>query len=69
MPGIDGQLLARCLALEDPGLAVLFISGEHDTSQMGEFKNSGFLGKPFSPSTLVTEVNRLLKGNTAPSPG
>jgi DNA-binding response OmpR family regulator len=68
MPGIDGRLLARCLALEDPGLAVLFISGEHDTSQqLGEFKNSGFLGKPFSPSTLVTEVNRLLKRNTVPS--
>ena len=67
MPWIDGPLLARCLAKDEPDFAVLFISGEHDTSQMGEFKNSGFLGKPFSPSTLVTEVNRLLKRNSAHS--
>jgi hypothetical protein len=51
--------------MDAPDLAVLFISGDHDTSQLGEFKNSGFLGKPFSPSTLVTEVNRLLQRNTA----
>ena len=67
MPWIDGPLLARCLTMDAPDLAVLFISGDHDTSQLGEFKNSGFLGKPFSPSTLVTEVNRLLKRNAAPS--
>jgi CheY-like chemotaxis protein len=67
MPGIDGRLLARCLTLDDPGLAVLFISGAADPSEFGEFKNPGFLSKPFSPSTLVTEVNRLLKRNTAPS--
>jgi hypothetical protein len=42
------------LAKDQPDFAVLFISGEHDTSQLGEFKNPGFLGKPFSPSALVT---------------
>jgi CheY-like chemotaxis protein len=67
MPAIDGRLLARCLAREDPELAVLFISGAGDPSELGEFKNPGFLGKPFSPSRLLTEVNRLLKPNTAPS--
>jgi CheY-like chemotaxis protein len=65
MPWIDGPLLARCLTKDEPDFAVLFISGEHDTSRLGEFKNSGFLGKPFSPSTLVTEVNRLLKRKPA----
>jgi CheY-like chemotaxis protein len=67
MPGIDGRLLARCLALDDPELAILFISGAGDPSELGEFKNPGFLGKPFSRSTLLMEVNRLLKSNTAPS--
>jgi DNA-binding response OmpR family regulator len=65
MPLIDGPLLARCLGMDDPGFAVLFISGEGDTSELAEFKNSRFLAKPFSRSTLLMEVNRLVKLNAA----
>lgn len=65
MPRIDGLLLARCLAMDDPGIPVLFISGEGDTSELAEFKNSRFLAKPFRHSTLLMEVNRLVKLNAA----
>jgi FixJ family two-component response regulator len=66
MPWIDGPLLARWLAMDDPGFAVPFISGEGDVSELGEFKDCGFLAKPFSPSTLLTEVNRRLRLDAAP---
>ena len=65
MPWIDGLLLARCLAMDDPGISVLFISGEGDASELAEFKNSRFLAKPFRCSTLLMEVNRLVKLNAA----
>jgi CheY-like chemotaxis protein len=65
MPWIDGLLLAKCWAVDDPSIPVLFISGEGYTSELAEFKNSRFLAKPFSRSTLLMEVNRLLKLNAA----
>ena len=66
MPWIDGLLLARGLAMDDPSFPVLFISGEGDASELGEFKDCGFLGYAFSPSTLLTEVNRRLRLDAAP---
>jgi hypothetical protein len=48
----------------DPSFPVLFISGVGDTSELGDFTNSGFVAKPFSRSTLLAEVNRLLKLDT-----
>jgi FixJ family two-component response regulator len=63
MPCIDGLQLAKCWAKDDPGIPVLFISGEGDTSELAEFKNSRFLAKPFKRSTLLMEVNRLVKLN------
>jgi CheY-like chemotaxis protein len=67
MPSIDGPQLAKCLILDAPGVPVLFISGTGDMSELDEFKNAAFLAKPFSPSTLLTEVNRLLKLNALAS--
>jgi DNA-binding NtrC family response regulator len=49
MPWIDGPLLARCLAKDEPDFAVLFISGEHDTSQLGEFKKRWVFGQALQP--------------------
>jgi CheY-like chemotaxis protein len=79
MPWIDGPLLARWLAMDDPGVPVLFISGEGDTSELNEFKNCGFLAKPFSPfdtpdrsqpaaearRSAVAELNRSRRLNFA----
>lgn len=42
MPWIDGPLSAKCLTTDDPRLTVLFISGEGDASELGEFKNFRF---------------------------
>jgi two-component system cell cycle sensor histidine kinase/response regulator CckA len=61
MPHMDGPVLARRLATDDPGIRVLFISGERDTTELREFQYSGFLGKPFNRSTLIAEVSRLLQ--------
>ena len=61
MPQMDGPVLARRLATDDPAIRVLFISGERDTTELGEFQHSGFLGKPFNLYTLLTEVNKLLQ--------
>ena len=47
MPWIDGPLLARCLAMDEPDLAILFISGAGDPRELGEFKHSAFLGQAF----------------------
>ena len=65
MPKLDGPLLARCVAMDDPEVPVLFISGDGHPGELGEFQNSGFLAKPFSSSALVTEVNRLLELDVA----
>jgi CheY-like chemotaxis protein len=48
MPQMDGPVLARRLATDDPAIRVLFISGERDMTDLGEFQYCGFLGKPFS---------------------
>ena len=61
MPGMSGPDLARIATAERPDLRVLFTSGyttEPDEVLTGA--NAAFIGKPFSPKTLVAKVREVL---------
>ena len=60
MPGIDGRILARYLALDDPGIRVLFMSGEYWAPELDHYNEAGFLAKPFMPEAFLAEVKRLM---------
>ena len=59
MPQMDGCTLANQLQAENPELPVLLISGywENDTAERSRFP---LLSKPFSVSSLLQIVHRLL---------
>jgi len=68
MPGMDGTALVKRLLARWPGTRVLFMSGYSDL----ELAESGiidagfdFIGKPFTPRTLVTKVRELLAAGVA----
>jgi two-component system, cell cycle sensor histidine kinase and response regulator CckA len=50
MPGISGDELAEAIAQNSPAVQVLLLSAQ--TSPPDDFAGS-FLGKPFTPQTLV----------------
>ncbi len=63
MPGMSGADLAESIAVQRPGLKVLFISGYTDDAItrhgiLGE--GVDFLPKPYSPSTLAQTVRSIL---------
>jgi PAS domain S-box-containing protein len=63
LPGINGRLVAERLAARHPGLKVLYISGytENAIVHTGVLDpDVAFLAKPFTPSTLVERVRRVL---------
>jgi CheY-like chemotaxis protein len=64
MPGMDGWELGRRLAIDCPGVPVLYISAypRADICHRGESSPSvPFLEKPFSPEVFVTTVRELLE--------
>ena len=59
MPRMNGRALAETLALRQPGLRVLFMSGYPDDDVMrrtGLAAGERFLAKPFQPTALVERV-------------
>jgi signal transduction histidine kinase/CheY-like chemotaxis protein len=69
MARMDGPELARRLAMERPGVRVLFISGYGQEAEVSEAEGVGgvdFLEKPFSSSGLVQRV-ALLLANPGPA--
>jgi CheY-like chemotaxis protein len=63
MPEMGGRELAQSLALSDPGLPVLFMSGYtgEDVVQRGLLdQGSPFQQKPFTPATLASKVRAML---------
>jgi two-component system cell cycle sensor histidine kinase/response regulator CckA len=63
MPGIDGARLAEALRARLPSLRVLFTSGYIDdtiTRRDVPLDETGFLQKPYSPSTLAARLRQLL---------
>jgi CheY-like chemotaxis protein len=64
MPGMDGWELGRRLAIDCPGVPVLYMSAypRADIFHRGESSPSvPFLEKPFSPEIFVTTVRELLE--------
>jgi two-component system, cell cycle sensor histidine kinase and response regulator CckA len=67
MPKESGRALARHLAASRPDMKVLYISGytgQEVVSGGGEFQESEFLQKPFTPAALAAKVRRILKSDT-----
>ena len=62
MPVINGGELAHILQARQPTLAILIVSGHADESVLADLtpRTSAFLAKPFRPSELVDQLNRLL---------
>jgi PAS domain S-box-containing protein len=63
MPEMGGRELAQSLALSDPGLPILFMSGYtgEDVVQRGLLDpGAPFQQKPFTPATLATKVRTML---------
>ena len=60
MPRMGGKQLAEVLRLENPGLRVLYSSGDIDNSDVAGDPLSFFLQKPFSSSELSKRVREIL---------
>ena len=65
MPEMSGHTLADRLVARQPSLRVLFMSGYSDEMPSIRAGQARFLGKPFSPSSLVATVADLLGAPTA----
>jgi two-component system cell cycle sensor histidine kinase/response regulator CckA len=63
MPGMNGKELAERLRAKNPNLPVVFMSGYTDEildQQSLVGPDAAFIAKPFTPSTLVRQVDLLL---------
>jgi signal transduction histidine kinase len=63
MPGLSGRQLAERMAVERPGIAVVYMSGYTDNAVVHHGVLEGdavFLQKPFTPDTLTQHVRTLL---------
>jgi PAS domain S-box-containing protein len=63
MPGLSGRELAECLAIDQPDMKVLYISGYTDEEIARHHVPGGgpmFLQKPFTPEALARKVRELL---------
>ncbi|HKP97755.1 MAG TPA: PAS domain-containing protein [Fibrobacteria bacterium] len=70
MAGMSGRELSEKLLVLRPGLKVLYMSGYTDDAILrhGVFQNSAaFLGKPFSPGTLVRKLREVIDGGETPA--
>jgi two-component system, cell cycle sensor histidine kinase and response regulator CckA len=63
MPEMGGSELARRLAVERPGLPILFLSGYTDDERVLRSLGpaSAFVQKPFTPGALVERVEEMLR--------
>jgi PAS domain S-box-containing protein len=60
MPVMGGSELRRRLALEQPGLEVVFMSGYPDDLGTAADEQVSVLSKPFSPSSLLAKVRERI---------
>jgi PAS domain S-box-containing protein len=65
MPGLNGRELSEALALTQPGLPVLFMSGYTGDDVLARSllpATAPFIQKPFAPEELIARVRMLLAG-------
>jgi len=64
MPGLNGRALAERLRQDDPHLRVLYTSGNADAAALRDVQagTAALLTKPYGPTALVREVDRVLGG-------
>lgn len=68
LPSLDGKELARRIGARQPGLPVLFLSGQ--TTAAGPPKHArALLAKPFSVSSLLETVRKLIEEGRETSAG
>ena len=61
MPGMSGPDLARIATSERPSIRVLFTSGyTNEPEELHAEPDAAFIGKPFSPQSLVAKVREVL---------
>jgi two-component system, cell cycle sensor histidine kinase and response regulator CckA len=63
LPGISGLVLAKQLALEKPGVRILYMSGYSDFNAFGSSSlpaDARFLQKPFTKESLLRDVADVL---------
>jgi CheY-like chemotaxis protein len=68
MPGCNGRELFERLAMEQPSLKVLFMSGYTDDAiiQSGVLATDvAFIQKPFTPDALAAKIRKVLDGHPA----
>lgn len=70
MPKLGGLELARCLRSSRAGIPVMYISGYAEEAIGPDARQtaSTWLGKPFSPRTLLLEVRNLFDAAAATAP-
>jgi len=64
MPGLNGLELQKRLAVERPGMPVIFITGYGDIPKTVQAMKAGaveFLTKPFSDSTLLSAISGAIE--------
>jgi len=63
MPGMDGSELAAALTQLRPAMRVLFLSGYADEERLYDprlGRNAAFIGKPYTPAQLTSQVREVL---------
>src|SRR6516165_10390535 len=60
MDGLNGVVLARCVASEFPAIPILFVSSA-DPESAQDVPDSSFLAKPFKVEKLVEAVYQLVQ--------
>jgi CheY-like chemotaxis protein len=60
MDGLNGIILARCVASEFPAIPILFVSSAAPESAQ-DVPHSAFLAKPFKMAKLVEAVRRVVQ--------
>src|SRR5262249_8649696 len=71
MPEMNGSDLARRLALLQPEIKVLFLSGYTNSAILRHGvleRDCAYLQKPFAPTTLVRKVRDVLDAPRQPAP-
>jgi DNA-binding response OmpR family regulator len=66
LPDIDGRQVLKEIKSKSPQIKVIIVSGYDDVKTQQELISLGadyFLGKPATPSKLLTALNEILKKN------